>query len=182
MSKKAIIDDGTSKVANVIIADDSFQPSDGYSLVDVTERPASPGQIYDSANDEFHWPLALDVRKTEMLAQASGKYQQVLADGVSYDGGQFRLDDLERRQRVAEIVNRINAGRGLPNGKTTMRFRNMTDSIHDLNETDILDLGEAADNLIDAAEDRLGEIKTDIKVATSHSDLDAIDVNSGWPS
>lgn len=178
MTKKALID-SDDVIVNVIEADASYSPPDGLTLVDAEGKLFSPGEIYDPGTDTSQ-PTVAD-RKAAMLVRADERYQSALATGFSYDGGTFSLGSPARRQRVLEIVGQVNAGRGLPNGKTSKVFYDESGTAHDLNATQVLDMGEAANSLIEAAEDRLQELRASVEAATSHSDLDAIDVTAGWP-
>jgi len=124
--------------------------------------------------------IPVNERKSGMKEQARDQFEAALQSGFSFDGGTWAPVG-ERRQRVLEIVAGINAGRGLPQGKTALTFRDKSSTTHSFNETQILDFAEAASDLIDAAETRLEELNEQIAAATTHSDLDAIDVTSGWP-
>lgn len=149
-------------------------------LIEMPEGGA--GWWYDDTDGTFFPPiLTVAERKPVMVEQSETQYQLRLAKGFSFDGGQFSLASLALRQRILEIVGQINSGRGLPNGKTTKRLYDQSGTAHDFDATQILDLGEVASDIVEGCDDRLDQLKIDIEAATSHSDLDAIDVTSEWP-
>lgn len=155
------------------------------------EQPNRNTQLLPDKPSEFHrWDgtqwvedsvEALAARKDIMREQADAEYQASLKRGFSYDGGTFPATG-PKRARVVELVAGINAGKGLPQDKTAVRFRDLSDTAHDLSETGVIELGAAGSDLVDAADDRLEELYASIDAASSNADLDAIDVTSGWPN
>ena len=140
-----------------------------------------PGWWYDEANDTFQPPIPpLAERQSTMREQAEAQYQASLERGFSFDGGTFPATGV-KRSRVAELVAGINAGKGLPQGKTTLTFRDQSGTAHDLVDSGIVDLGAAGSDLVDAADDRLEQLFGEIEAATSHADLDNNDLTANWP-
>lgn len=158
--------------------------------------PIDPTKVNDTGWTWFDTPsdrdaaslskLSLATRKRQMLDELKQEYQASLSRGFNYDAGVFRADISERRQRLQELVAQINAYRNgdasseLPNGKNSINFEDESGSVHSLSASQIVEMGEAANNLIDSSEDNLASLKDSINNATSHSDLDAIDLSSGW--
>lgn len=123
----------------------------------------------------------VDERRVALREQANEQYMACLERGFAYDGGQWRAEGPKRR-RVVEIVAQINAGMGLPQGKSSLRFWDMSGTAHDFSETQMVELGNAGNDLVDAADDNLADLQGQISAATSLDDLDAINVESGWPN
>jgi len=129
----------------------------------------------------------LDERRDALKAQALDQYHATLRDGFDDGSGTMWTATPDARNRILDLTQRIQeyrAGKAsseLPNGKSTVRLRDANDNPHSLTPGDILDLAERGDDFIDAARDRLDGLYGDIAAATSHANLDAIDVTAGWP-
>ena len=159
-------------------------PSDEPLSVGMTQ--ISEQQHTDLLADYQAWRDAnaareLEKQQAQMSEQSRDEFQAALERGFQFDGGTF-IATGPRRTRVTELVVAINSGKGLPQGKTSMTFRDANGGTHDFNESQIVDLGAAGSDMVDAAEDRLEQLISQIIAATSHADLDAIDTNAGWPS
>ena len=120
-------------------------------------------------------------RKQHLSSSARQQFQASIQRGFSYDGGTWAPMGV-RRQRALEIVAGINAGRGLPQAKTSLTFTDVDGGVHEFDETQIKKLAAKANDLLDAADDRLRELYAQIDAATTQDDLDNIDVTEGWPN
>lgn len=123
--------------------------------------------------------MNLSNRKSIMTKQVEEEYQKSLQRGFTYDGGTFPATG-PKRTRVVELVVQQNAGKGMPKGKTTKQFRDLSNTTHDFTASQIADLAEAGSDLVESADDNYESLIEQITMAASHTDLDAIDVTSGW--
>jgi len=123
----------------------------------------------------------VEQRKRDLREQAENEYQASLERGFNYDGGQWPATG-PKRARVAEYVAQINAGKGLPQNKSSLRFWDMSGISHNLSETGIIELGANGSDLVDQADDRLEQLYGKIDAATSQSELDSIDPTARWPN
>lgn len=120
-------------------------------------------------------------QKPLLRGKAQTEYQASLERGFSFDGGQFPATG-SKRARVVELVAGINAGKGLPQGKTSLTFRDLSGTGHNLDAQGITNLGATGSDLVDQADDRYEELMGQIDAASTQADLDAIDLTSGWPN
>jgi len=129
----------------------------------------------------------LDERKDEMRGQAREQFQGALASGFDDGSGTVWAATEDARARVLDLTQRIQehragkAASALPNGKSTVKLRDAGNTPHDVGPDKIVALAEQGSDFKDKAEDRLEELLASIDAATSHADLDAIDVTAGWP-
>jgi len=140
------------------------------------------GNVITPAGDWLDESGAFREQKRTMKRPAAREqFQASLERGYTFDNGTWAPVG-SRRQRVLEIVAGINAGKGLPQGKTSITLRDASGTAHSFDEQQIVDLAAEANDLVDKAETRYEEIIGQIDAATSQSDLDAIDVTAGWPN
>jgi hypothetical protein len=130
----------------------------------------------------------VDQRKDGLRARALETYGQTLAQGFADSDGTRWAATAQGRDRVLELTQRIQEHRAgkmanaLPNGKSTVKLRDVDGTPHELTPDDVVKLAELGSDFKDKAEDRLEELSAQINAATTHADLDAIDVTAGWPS
>lgn len=120
-------------------------------------------------------------RKEFLRGQVEKEYQSSLERGFQFDNGQFPATG-PKRARVTEYVASINAGKGLPQGKSTLTFRDMDGTGHDLDADGITDLGAKGSDLVDQADDRYEELQGAIEAAETLDELNALDPTAGWPN
>lgn len=115
------------------------------------------------------------------------EYEKSINRGFQFDGGTF-IPTPSRRQRLAELVNQVNAARNgdvrdpLPNGRTTVRFTDASGTTHDFNSNQIIKLGAKGNDMFQKAEDNLELLNEKIVKATTKQELESIDTKSGWPN
>jgi hypothetical protein len=157
------------------------------SFVPTSHRFIQDVQAWIDAGNTPEALETVDERKQRTKGEADREYQASLARGFSFDGGTWPAAG-EGRRRVIERALRVTAastGRAkaaLPNGKSAVTLVDMNGTPHQFNANEIADLAEAGDDLVDAADSRLFELRQAIDAATSDSDLDAIDTTEGWPN
>ena len=162
-----------------VVVDDPGPSSQWEERAGVTHTVNSTDEI---VTETVQYALvALEQRQSAMQQQARQQYQASLERGFSYDGGQWPATG-PKRNRVTELVASINAGKGLPQSKAALTFRDLSGTTHDLSATGIIELGAAGSDLVDAADDNLESLIGQIQAAMSHADLDAINVSAGWPN
>ena len=128
----------------------------------------------------------VDQRKNELRRRANEQFEQTMVDGFSDPKGVQWSTTGGARDKVLKLTQRIQEYRdgevdsALPNGKTSVELLDANNQPQTVAPDKIKALAEKGDDHIDAAEDRLAQIDASIEASTSHSDLDAIDVTSGW--
>jgi hypothetical protein len=122
----------------------------------------------------------LDQRRDELKARAVDTYHQTLTDGFTDANGVRWAATADAREKTMALTLRIEAGKGLPNGKTTVRLLDAENKPHDVDAAGVKVLAEKGSDFKDAAEDRLMQLYGQIDAATTHDELDAIDPTSGW--
>jgi len=159
------------------------------------EPPASDGYRFvghwqgaPTRQDWLNRPQILGPAKEQQEHEAKQAYYARLKQGFDdADGVTWAVTDnaltkiLDYTQRIQEY----RAGKvasPLPNGKSTVKLPDVTGTAHDMGPDDIVALAEQGSDFKDQVEDRLEELLASIEAATSHDDLDAIDVTSGWPT
>lgn len=182
-------------------ADDDTFRSFGLWPVVVSD-PGSPGEWYvpagratttnsttQTVTETISYELMpLDQRKKAMQSRAESQRAMVLATGFSFDGAMFSIIDQTRRQRLLELVAQVGAFRNgdannaLPNGRSSVQFFDNTGAAHDFNAAQVVQFGETGNELVQDADDRLGQLIGQIQAAASHNDLDAVDITTGWPN
>jgi len=159
------------------------------------EPPASDSYrwvgVWQSAPTRQAWlnrPQILGPAKEAKQQEARKQYQAVLERGFTDANGVTWQATQDARDRVLDLTQRIQEYRAgkvssaLPNGKTSVKLTDASGARHDADANQIVSIAEQGSDFKDTAEDRLEELLGQIEAATSHSDLDAIDVTSGWPS
>ena len=129
----------------------------------------------------------VDERKNYLSSQAQGQFNAAIRNGFTDSDGVTWSAAGDARQRVMDLTQRIQEYRAgkmasaLPNGKSTVKLRDVNNQPHDADPDKIVALAEQGSDFVDQAEDRLGELIASIEAATSHSDLDNVNVTAGWP-
>lgn len=143
-------------------------------------------------DDEQSWSVqlrgdALSIRKREMRLAARRHSDRVLSEGFKDSDG-IRWPATDRaRKRVLELTQRIQEHRDgqidtpLPKGKDKARLWDADGGTRKVEPDKLVELAELGSDFKEDAEDRLEELLESIEAAESHDDLDAIDVESGWP-
>jgi len=139
--------------------------------------------------ETVHYELVpLDQRKDTMRGQAREQFQATLASGFDDGSGTVWAATDDARTKILDRTQRIQEFRAgkfaspLPNGKSTVKLWDASNTPHDADVDKILSLAEQGDDFQDRSEDWLEELLASIDAATSHSDLDQIKLNEGWPS
>jgi hypothetical protein len=168
-------------VINVIVADPTaYKDPHGREVVDGAE--VEIGYVRNS-DGVFVQPLpSLEARKQNMREAVSNAYVNVLEMGFTGSDGVRWSASPDAREKTARLMQSITAGKGLPNGKTSVVLRDALNQPHNLSESGIEALAGLGRDFMDNADDRQWELYDKIDSATSHSDLDAIDVRTGWPN
>ncbi|MCG5538940.1 hypothetical protein [Halorhodospira sp. 9622] len=69
----------------------------------------------------------------------------------------------------------------LPNGKEKVKIPDAEGVKHELDPDDVIELSKLGADFKDAAEDRYDELLEAVMAAETHGELNAIDVDRGWP-
>ena len=162
----------------------------------VTERPPKPKpqEQWTIETDRVirTWyapePKPVSDRQTEMTRQAEQQYQEALrtgftdADGIAWQATQAARDVvLDLTQRIQEF----RAGTmstELPKGKAKAKLKDAAGNPVEVTPTKVIALAEQGSDFKEDAQDHFEALVGQIMAATSHADLDAIDVTAGWPS
>ena len=129
----------------------------------------------------------LDQKKDELRARAIQKHKRTLELGFDDGNGAVWPATGGPRDRILDLTQRIqefragNMASALPNGKSTVKLRDVNNQPHDADPDKIVALAEQGSDFVDQVEDRLEELIASIEAATSHSDLDNVNVMAGWP-
>ena len=133
-------------------------------------------------------PKTIDERKNQLQAQAREQYNTILENGFTDSNGVTWQAIDAARDKILDLTQRIqefregNVASALPQNKTTIKLRDAAGAPQDVDATKILQLAEQGSDFKDAAEDRLEQLIGQIQAATSHGELDAINIDTGWPS
>ncbi len=119
--KKALIDDATGKVVNVItVPDASWQPADGYSLVDLGSG-ANPGAIYKDGKfsksaEQVADEAAREAERIAALPQGiQAEAERRINAGMSINSLTFKTDD-ETMIRLRGLIDAFDASLVPPGG------------------------------------------------------------------
>ena len=126
-------------------------------------------------------------RQNQLSSQAESQYNTVLRNGFDDGTGTIWPATNDARSRILDLTQRIQEFRAgtmsteLPKGKTTIRLQNVAGAMHDADASKIIELADKGSDFKEDANDQLEKLIGQIQAATSHADLDAVDVASGWP-
>ena len=126
--------------------------------------------------------------KAVKINEVEAQYAQTLETGFTDADGTRWQANKAARDKILDLTQRIqehragNVASALPQSKTSVKLTDATGAIQDVSETKILQLAELGSDFKDAAEDRLEQLISQIRTAQSHSDLDNINVTTGWPT
>ena len=134
--------------------------------------------------------VALENRQSTMQNQARQHYQSALETGFTDSNGITWPATKDARDRILDLTQHIQEFRAgtmtneLPGsqGKTTVRLQDTSGNLVNADSSKIIELADKGSNFKEDAQDRLEKLISQIRLAESHSDLDAIDVTIGWPS
>lgn len=127
--------------------------------------------------EEINWPVVvpLDQRKARMLDElAEIKWQRELA-GPLFNGVRVEASD-----RAKTLVLGVRT-RAKENANTARRWKIAPGQYVMLDAAALIALGDAIDAHVTACFDREAALADVIVAATSHAQLDAVNLNSGWP-
>ena len=148
-----------------------------------------PGWWYDDSAGTFQPPIPfVSERQSTMQGQAQQQFQETLETGFTDANGVRWQANKAARDKILDLTQRIqefragNVASALPQSKTSVKLTDATGAIQDVGETKILQLAELGSDFKDAAEDRLEQLISQIRLAKSQDDLDDINVTTGWPT
>lgn len=118
--------------------------------------------------------------KARVRRAVEAKRAEVLATGFEHAGARWDASDA-RVQPLTVRLARLAHGRGLPRGRETEPLYDAQGALHELSPSELLDLAEAGDDFRDAVEARRRELLEQIAAAETVADVEAIDVETGWP-
>ena len=159
-----------------------------YAIGEVSDSTTLPSGVAIATQSDIDGLKNPDARKPALKDQARDQYAQTLKTGFTFDGATFSIADPARRQRLLEIVSQVNAFRNgdatnaLPNGKSTVQFFDNSGTAHDFDATQVVQFGETGNGFVQDADERIAQIMGQIDAATSHAELDVIDIEAGWPA
>mgnify|MGYP006429041095 CR=1 FL=1 len=127
-------------------------------------------------------------RQNQLSSQAESQYNTVLRNGFDDGTGTVWPATNDARSRILDLTQHIQEFRAgtmsteLPKGKTTIRLQDVTGAMHDADASKIIELADKGSDFKEDAQDRLEQLIGQIQAAASHADLDAISIDTGWPS
>lgn len=139
-----------------------------------TARPSAHHHWDESAGA---WTLDLEAYRNSRLAALADYRWQVETGGLSWDGHTIPTDDRSKTM--------INAGadRARRSGSApSAGWKISADTWIDATVQQMEDLQEAVETFVDACFAREKELAQDILDAENEDDLDAVDIESGWPA
>lgn len=137
--------------------------------------------------DWFNRPSILGAAKQKKRSEATEQFQATLERGFTDSNGITWQATQAARDIVLDLTQRIQEYRAgtmsspLPKGKAKARLRDAAGQPQEATPDEILAIAELGSDLKEDAQDRLEELVGQIMAATSHADLNAIDVTTGWP-
>lgn len=150
----------------------------------LTFKPEHPGQYVVSLEGRYscadwHFEVvSLDQFKARRIDEVKEQKALALKAGVEWNGHRWDADATAQLQ-ISGTVTSISAGLPLPEGFYWTSYDNVNVPV---TSNDLIDLGAAIVAFNFAIHDRSRSLKEQIEIASSLSELDAIDVGIGWPS
>ena len=132
--------------------------------------------------------VEVDQRQVTMQQQAKQQYQSTLETGFTDGNGITWQATDDARNRILDLTQRIQEFRAgkmssaLPNGKSVAKLRDASGVIQSMTPDQIIAIAEQGSDFKDTAEDQLETLIGQIQAATSHNELNQIDLTTGWPS
>lgn len=126
----------------------------------------------------------LDGRQLASAKQRKGRAVEVAYQSAlrSFEHAGTTWDASDQSATILrDLLNRLANERGLPRGKSKMTLRDTNGQPHDFTAQELVDLGEAGSDHRDACLDRRLELLAEVEAAETEGDLDAIDIEAGWP-
>ena len=134
--------------------------------------------------------VEVDQRQVTMQQQAEGQYNTVLRNGFDDGTGTVWPATKDARDRILDLTQHIQEFRAgtmtneLPGsqGKTTVRLQDTSGNLVNADSNKIIELADKGSNFKEDVQDRLEQLIGQIMAASSHSDLDDINITTGWPT
>lgn len=116
--------------------------------------------------------------KTESIQQIESSYQSALS---SFSWNNTTWDARDSHATILrDLLNRLANGKGLPNQQSTVTLRDNTGVKHNLNETEVIDLGEVgSDHRHNCLEKRIDYLEQ-INSAITVEEVNTIIANMDW--
>jgi hypothetical protein len=148
----------------------------GVAKMLVAENGPLPGGVM--ASDE-HYPF--EARKFSMRTQVKAKRNALRSAVAPTPAGPVDIDG-ESRDMITGAVLMAMLNKQLGNDDWELDFTLANDQDVTLNADEVLGLGMAVGAYVNAAQRRKRELDAAINASVSLADLEAIDVETGWPA
>lgn len=171
--RRAVVNETT--VESVILADDDFSLPDRIVATIPDGVPVTRGWTYDG--EQFAAPEASvdSARLSKLVALADRRWQAETA-GIIVGGAPIRTDERSTAKITAAYV------KASQDPGFTVRWKVDTGFFVSLDAEAIISIGDAVTAHVQACFDNEDVLTTAILAAEDLTALDAIDIESGWPS
>lgn len=165
-----------STVYDISRAQYAVKQADGFFWVEASESAARVGDRY--ANNKFEPALSLREEKNIKMALLQAKRDEVIRSGVVVNAHRFYTDD----GNVALIHQAITM-EGLGIKPAFPRVWGLADgSLYEVSFDEMKEVAVAIADRKDACYANYFVLKEKIDGAITRTDLEAIDINTGWPA
>ena len=168
-------------VENVVIGGDDFAAPDGATIVQLSAgQGCEPGWLYDGAT--FSRPaVPIGQAKKRKREGIASRLAQAERAGFVFQQAARIASDADSLARVSILA--LRAQRAKDDGQAiSVRLVAVDDTALTLNRQEILDLAKAAGDHFLACSDNARTLRQAVAAATTAAEVDAVDLDSGWPA
>lgn len=123
----------------------------------------------------------LEPQRRRKAAELKTRHRAVMAGGFDHDGRTWGVTQ-DAVVNLAIPLLMVANGKGLPGGSATVTLQDIAGNAVSLSEQELKDLGEAGSAFYFAALARQHTLSAEIAAAQTIAELDAVDIDAGWPS
>jgi len=116
----------------------------------------------------------------DLAAKVKEKRTEHARKPVSYDGNEFDADPTAQQKLTGKLTYAQAAGKDT-DSSWSVGWKTANDNFVQLSYTDLENIVQAVNTQVQAAYNREAQLLSKIEQATTISELDAIDLTSGWP-
>lgn len=172
--KKALIKNNV--VENIIEADSSFEPDQGYAAVTIPDNVfVDIGYLYN--NEIFTKPIpSIDVLKSEKISSLNSLYAEKIAAGIVFETNTYQIRDQDR-QNMNDVYTKLADGQTNPHGGV---WRDASNTFRTMNDAKVKEFIDAVFAYRLSLLQALWTHKDNIRGMTRSEDVIDYDITANW--